>query len=185
MSQLTIVALILLVAALWKFGPWNRRHRILSYDFPEGWWFHVEIIDPTCRSWSQQRRSRLMDYVRLFVDRVDFIVDEPLKSEFEIKHRVAFATQAFLVFESFKHDPIQHVDKFFVQNTSDDPDQGHGLPRLFWHEKRLNYITFFEVSKAAGSLPPYILGHLEDFLLRPQECEEQARDTIAKAIGMN
>ncbi|PIR28278.1 MAG: hypothetical protein COV38_16640, partial [Bdellovibrionales bacterium CG11_big_fil_rev_8_21_14_0_20_38_13] len=72
MSQLTLIALILLVAFLWKFGPWFRQQRILSYDFPIGWWHHVELIDPNHSHWPVLKRKKLEAYVRLFIDQVEF-----------------------------------------------------------------------------------------------------------------
>src|SRR5690606_18713557 len=103
LSQLTLIALFLLIVALWKFGPWFRKRRILSYEFPVGWWLHVELIVPDCQQWNYHRRRRLEDYVRIFVDRIDFVVSASMHDEFEIKHRVAIATQAFLLFENFNN----------------------------------------------------------------------------------
>jgi len=183
LSQLTIIALILLVAGLWKFGPWNRKRRILSYEFPSGWWQHVALIAPDWNNWEEQRKRKITDYIRLFVDRVEFNIAPSLKEEFEIRHRIAFATQAFLLFENFSYDPIEHIDRFYVQKNSDEIHQELGMARLFWEEKRLNYITFFEVSKLSGSLPPYILGHLEDYLLRYDECDPEARIMLEKVLG--
>src|SRR5690606_10592200 len=128
LSQLTVIALILLVAGLWKFGPWNRRRRILSYEFPIGWWLHVGRIASDYESWTSDRKSRFMDYVRLFVDRIEFLPSSSLEDEFEIKHRIAFATQAFLLFGHMNSDPIAHIEKFYVQRSSREPSDSIGLP---------------------------------------------------------
>lgn len=184
MSQLTVIALILLVAGLWKFGPWNRRRRILSYEFPIGWWLHVGRIASDYESWPVERKSRFMDYVRLFVDRIEFLPSSSLEDEFEIKHRIAFATQAFLLFGHLNSDPIAHIEKFYVQRSSREPSNSIGLPRLFWEELDLNYITFFEVSKFGGSLDPYELSQLPNAIKNELGSDPDVSAKLKSVLGM-
>ncbi len=187
MSQLTLIALILLVAFLWKFGPWFRQQRILSYDFPIGWWRHVAVVAPDCDSWSLQRKRQLEDYVRLFVDRIEFVVADDLQEEFEIRHRVAFATQAFLLFEHQPFDPLRHIEKFYVQRFSNESKPSEGLPRLFWEERDLNFITMFEISTLAGELDsneltllPTIVQNKEDRVLLEKEIAKKVYVVLKK-----
>ena len=183
MSQLTLIAIFLLVIAMWKFGPWFRKRRILSYEFPIGWWNHVAIIVPNYQQWSHARKSRLMDYVRLFVDRIDFTPAPSMAEELEIKHRVAIATQAFLLFEYQRGDPLRHIERFYLQRSSHETSASSGLPKLFWEERDLNFITLFEVSSLGGSLQPYELGQLANFLKDELNTDPEAGKNIKSVLG--
>tara|TARA_R110000868_G_scaffold117600_16_gene312643 strand:- start:23226 stop:23789 length:564 start_codon:yes stop_codon:yes gene_type:complete len=147
LSQLTLVALVILIAILWKFAPWSRAQRILSYDFPEGWWRHVALIDPSHESWSNRRKKHFEDYARLFVDRVEFVLSPSMQEDFEIKHRIAFATQAFLLFENISPDPLRNIEKIYIVSSFSDAQESYGLLCLSWSEIDLNYERLIDATE--------------------------------------
>ncbi len=146
LSQLTLVALILLVAFLWKFGPWFRSKRILSYEFPIGWWNHVALIDPQHSLWSKYKRNQLEDFVRLFIDQVEIIPADDLKEDLQIKHRVAIATQFFLVTQNIKPDPFKTLERIYLQNFKDEVRESNGLMTFYWEDKIENFQSIISAS---------------------------------------
>lgn len=152
MSQLTLVALILLVVILWKFGPWFRSQRILSYEFPEGWWRHVSLIVPEYVNWSRLRKNRLEDYIRLFIDKIEFVTAPSIQDEFEITHRVAIATQAFLLFENIRPNPLTNIEKIYIEQSHLENNDSYGLIKLCWLEKELNFKILVDATPLGSRL---------------------------------
>tara|TARA_R110000868_G_scaffold129349_5_gene338028 strand:+ start:8158 stop:8721 length:564 start_codon:yes stop_codon:yes gene_type:complete len=183
LSQLTLVALVILIAVLWKFAPWSRAKRILSYDFPEGWWRHVAIIDPDYSSWSLRKRKYFEDYARLFVDRIDFVTSPSMQEEFEIKHRIALATQAFLLFKNISPDPLRHIERIYIAKSFDEINETFGLLSLSWDQRDYNYERFVDATELSMKIRTDDKKFLTGFMLGELKDEPEVQARLEQVLG--
>jgi len=183
LSQLTLIALILLVAFLWKFGPWFRQQRILSYDFPIGWWHHVELIDPNHSHWPVLKRKKLEAYVRLFIDQVEFIAAPSLNPELEIKHRVAIATQFFLVVQNIQPNPFKGLERIYLQNSQAESNETNGLITLFWEDKKHNFKAIMDASQMGSMLSNEDKEFMNDYLTGKTISDKEIAQRLERVLG--
>ena len=183
MSQLTLVALILLVAFLWKFGPWFRSKRILSYEFPIGWWNHVALIDPQHPDWPLRKRNKLEDYVRLFIDQVEIITSEDFSEELQIKHRVALATQFFLVTQNLRANPYKDLERIYLQNSKDEVRESNGLITLYWNDLPENFQSIISASPLNYTIYSEDKPEVADYLTGKDVSSPETRERLDKAFG--
>lgn len=183
MSQLTLIALILLVAFLWKFGPWFRQQRILSYDFPIGWWHHVALIDPNHSYWPIHKKKKLEAFVRLFIDQVEFISSSTLNPQLEIKHRVAIATQFFLVTQNIRPNPFKQLERIYLQNTQNESNETNGLMTLYWEDLAQNFIVIVDASQLGSMILPQDKENLAHYLTGKKISETEIVQRLERVLG--
>ena len=183
MSQLTLVALVLLVAFLWKFGPWNRINRILSYDFPSGWWNHIKLITELAEHWPAYEKKQLERFIQVFVDQVEFHLDPSLEEEFEIKHRVAIATQFYLVIQNIKPNPFKTLERVFLQRSMHEQFQTQGLLTLFWDNKDENFKQIVNATGLSTSLSTEDKEQICDYLTKKMTSDPEVEQRLRNVFG--